>query len=161
VQAHLREIVVNQTVRMGIVGRASDRVGRMAQSPAARPAREPVTGGEPEEELHQQAQEGFRLQTSYQDCGQMFEREGFGAIPVCVDSAGDVSIVEDAAKHGPHVHPGKPMAATHEYADSIIAAAEESGIKVMIGYRNYFRCILEDRPVERVASLRGEGQYRK
>jgi predicted dehydrogenase len=130
--------MADSIVRMGIVGMTSDHVWGMAQNLAALPAVRLVTGAEPYEALRQEAQERFHLQTLYEDYLEMFQKEKLDAIVVCGDNAGKADIVEEAAKHGVHVYQDKPMAATLAQADRIIAAAEQSGIKVMVAYHNYF-----------------------
>ena len=129
---------MKKTIKMGIVGMTSDHVWNMAQNLAALPAVELTTGAEPYEELGQQVQERFHLQTVYQDYQEMLEKEDVDAILVCGDNAGKADIVEEAAKRGVHVYQDKPMAATLAQADRIVAAAERSGIKVMVAYHNYF-----------------------
>ena len=123
---------------MGIVGMTSDHVWRMAANLAALPPVELVTGADPHEELRQEVQERFNLKTVYQDCGEMLEKEEVDAILACGDNAGKADIVEEAAGHGVHVYQDKPMSATLAQADRIVAAAEESGIKVMVAYHGYF-----------------------
>jgi len=130
--------MVEKVVRMGIVGMTSDHVWFMGESLAALPAVELVTGAEPYEELRQQAQDRFHLKTLYEDYREMFKKEELDAILVCGDNGGKADIVEEAARHGAHVCQDKPMAATLAQADRILAAAEESGIKVMIAYHTYF-----------------------
>ena len=125
-------------IRMGIVGMTNDHVWSMGQSLAALPTVELVAGAEPHVELREQVRARFGLQTVYDDYRAMFARERLDAILVCSDNASKVTIIEEAAKHGLHVYADKPMAATLAQADRICAAAERSGIKVMIAYHFYF-----------------------
>jgi len=129
---------MNNAIKIGIVGMTSDHVWNMAQNLAALPAVELVTGAEPYEELRQQVQERFGLQTVYEDYHEMLEKEALDAILVCGDNAGKAETVEEAARRGVHVYQDKPMAATLAQADRIVAAAERSGIKVMVAYHTYF-----------------------
>ena len=130
--------MTEKALRMGIVGMTSDHVWGMATNLAALPAVELVTGSEPYPELRQQAQERFNLQTTYADYEELLDKEQVDAILVCGDNGGKADIVEAAARHGVHVYQDKPMAATLAQADRIIAAAEQSGITVMVAYHNYF-----------------------
>jgi predicted dehydrogenase len=130
---------VSNVIKVGIVGMTSDHVWGMAANLGALPAVELVTGADPHQELREQVQERYDLRTVYSDYGEMFEKEEIDAILACGDNAGKADIVEAAAEHGVHVYQDKPMAATLAQADRIVAAAETSGIKVMVAYHNYFR----------------------
>lgn len=127
------------TIHIGIVGMTSDHVWRMARNLGALPTVELISGADPHEELRQEVKERFDLNTVYQDYRDMFEQEDVDAVLVCGDNASKGDIVEEAAKRRIHVYQDKPMAATLAQADRIVDAAEESGIKVMIAYHNYFR----------------------
>jgi len=129
---------VNGTIRIGIVGMTSDHVWRMAGNLGALPQVELVTCADPDEELRQEVRACFSLKTAYADYGEMFEKEELQAILACGDNAEKADIVEAAAQHGVHVYQDKPMSATLAQADRIIAAAEESGIKVMVAYHPFF-----------------------
>jgi len=130
--------MADASIRVGIVGMTSDHVWNMATNLGALPSVELVTGADPHEELRREVQERFNLKTTYSDYKDMFEREEVDAILACGDNAGKAEIVETAASYGVHVYQDKPMAATLAQADRILAAAERSGIKVMVAYHNYF-----------------------
>jgi predicted dehydrogenase len=134
----LREAMMGKTLKFGIVGMTSDHVWGMGANLAALPQVEIVTGAEPVGELRDRAKERFGLATVYEDMREMYANEEVDAILVCSDNAAKAGIVEEAAKHGVHVYQDKPMAATLAQADRMIAAAEAAGIKLMIGYHNYF-----------------------
>jgi len=123
---------------MGVVGMTSDHVWYMARNLAELPTVELITGAEPYEELCQQAQERFHLNTVYGDYREMFAKEELDAIVFCGDSAAKADVVEEAAQYGVHVYLDKPMSATLAQADRIVAASEGSGIKVMVAYHPYF-----------------------
>jgi len=130
--------MVSKTLKFGIVGMTSDHVWGIGANLAALPQVEIVTGAEPIEELRARAQDRFGLGSVYADHREMHEEEEIDAIVVCSDNAAKAGIVEEAVKHGVHVYQDKPMAATLAQADRILAAAEESGVKVMVAYHNYF-----------------------
>lgn len=131
--------MAKKVLKMGIVGMTSDHIWRsMGPNLAALPAVELVTGAEPYQELRQRAQERFHIQTAYEDYRDMFANEELDAIVVCSDSGAKADIVEESAKYGVHVYLDKPMAATLAQADRIVAASEDSGIKVMVAYHPYF-----------------------
>ncbi len=130
--------MAKKALKMGIVGMTSDHVWNMARNLAALPTVDLITGAESYEELRQQAQERFHLNTVYGDHHEMFAKEELDAIVVCSDNAAKADIVEEAAQHGVHVYLDKPMSATLAQADRIVAASEASGIKVMVAYHPYF-----------------------
>ena len=129
---------MSKTLRIGIVGMTSDHVWGMGSRLAAIPGVELITGAEPHRELRDRAQERFGLKTVYDDDVEMYEKESVDAILVCSDNAAKADIVEEAARYGVHVYQDKPMAATLEQADRMVAAAENAGIKLMIAYHTFF-----------------------
>jgi predicted dehydrogenase len=129
---------VSKSIRFGIVGMTSDHVWGMAQRLAALPAVELVAAADPHEELTQRAQQRFGIKAVYDDHRKMYEKEKVDAVLICADNAAKVDLVDEAAKRGVHVYQDKPMAATLAQADRIVAAAEKSGIKLMVAYHNYF-----------------------
>jgi predicted dehydrogenase len=135
-----KETDLSQNVlKMGIVGMTSDHIWRsMGPNLAALPAVDLVTGAEPYQELRDRAVARFGLQSVYEDYRDMFANEELDAIVVCSDSGAKADIVEESAAHGVHVYLDKPMSATLAQADRIVAAAEGSGIKVMVAYHAYF-----------------------
>jgi predicted dehydrogenase len=129
---------MTQTLRMGIVGMTSDHIWNMAQNLVDLPTVDLITGADPHPDLAEQVKERFHLNTVYQDREEMFEKEDVDAIMICGDNASKADIVEEAAQHGVHVYQDKPMGATLAQADRILAAAETSGIKVMVAYHTSF-----------------------
>jgi predicted dehydrogenase len=129
---------MSDTLRIGIVGMTSDHVWGMGSRLAAIPGVELITAADPHEELQQRAQERFGLRSVYAEDTEMYANEQVDAILVCSDNAAKAGIVAEAARQGVHVYQDKPMAATLEQADRMIAAAEDAGIKLMVGYHNYF-----------------------
>jgi predicted dehydrogenase len=130
---------MSNVIKVGIAGMTSDHVWGMAANLGALPAVELVAGADPHRELREQVKERYALGAVYADYAEMLENEELDAILACGDNAGKADIVEAAAEHGVHVYQDKPMAATLAQADRIVAAAESSGIKVMVAYHNYFR----------------------
>jgi predicted dehydrogenase len=129
---------VKNSLKMGLVGMTSDHVWNMAQNLVDLPTVDLVTGADPHQDLAEQVQERCHLKTIYQDYVEMFDKENVDAIMICGDNASKAGIVEEAARRGVHVYQDKPMAATLSQADQILAAAERSGIKLMVAYHTVF-----------------------
>jgi predicted dehydrogenase len=68
----------------------------------------------------------------------MLEREDLDAVLVCADNATKAEIATAAARRGVHVYQDKPMAASLEQADRILAAAADAGITLMVAYHSAF-----------------------
>ena len=72
--------------------------------------------------------------TAYAEFGEMFQREGLDAVVVATPEPlhRDATVV--AAAHGCAILVEKPIAATLEDADAMIAACDEAGVPLMVGY---------------------------
>jgi predicted dehydrogenase len=71
---------------------------------------------------------------AYTDYREMFERETLDAVIVATPETIHREPVVLAAQHGCHVFVEKPLAATLEDADAMIAACEQHGVMMMVGY---------------------------
>ena len=132
-----------QKVHMGIVGLTSDHVWQMGDGLAALPEVALVAAAEPYPELCARATQQWRLGRTYPDYRAMLDGEALDAILVCGDNAGKAEIAEAAAERGIHVYQDKPMAATLAQADRILAAAERSGIVLMVAYHIAFHPVYD------------------
>ncbi len=130
--------MATRKLRVGIVGMTYDHVWSMAQSLVALPSVELVAAADPHAELREQARTRFSLPAVYEDYHLMFDQERLEALLVCSDNADKAEIIEAAAERKLHVCVDKPMSATLAQADRICAAAERSGIRVMVAYHFYF-----------------------
>jgi len=70
----------------------------------------------------------------YSDHEALLEREQLDAVYVFADNATGASLAEVAASRGLHVLIEKPMAASLEGADRMLAAAQRSGARLMINW---------------------------
>jgi predicted dehydrogenase len=125
-------------LKVGIAGMTSDHVWGMGGNLAALSKVELVAGAEPNKDRAEEVCGRFGLNRVYDDYLKLFQAEELDAVLVCCDNATKADIVELAAKHQVHVYQDKPMSATLAQADRIVAAAEASGIKVMVAYHPVF-----------------------
>ncbi len=129
---------MKSSLRMGLVGMTSDHVWNMAQNLVDLPTVDLITGADPHQDLAEEVQQRCHLKTIYGDYREMFDKEQVDAIMICGDNASKADIVEEAARRGVHVYQDKPMGASLAQADRILAAAEGSGIKLMVAYHTTF-----------------------
>lgn len=71
---------------------------------------------------------------AYTDYREMLERESVDAVLVTTPETDHREPVELAARRGFHVFVEKPLAATLEDADAMIAACDTHGVRLMVGY---------------------------
>ncbi len=71
---------------------------------------------------------------AYTDFREMLQRESLDAVIVTTPETDHREAVVRAAECGYHVFVEKPMAATLEDADAMIAACDRQGVKLMVGY---------------------------
>ena len=71
---------------------------------------------------------------AYRDWREMLDHESLDIVYVFTDNAAGPDVAVAAAEHGMHVLVEKPMAATLEGAERMIAAAEAAGVRLMINW---------------------------
>ncbi|WP_430790694.1 Gfo/Idh/MocA family protein [Virgibacillus flavescens] len=75
----------------------------------------------------------------YSDYKELLKDESIDVVHVCTPNISHAEISIAAMRADKHVMCEKPMAKTSEEAEQMIAAAEETGKKLTIGYNNRFR----------------------
>ena len=70
---------------------------------------------------------------AYTDAAQVFARPEIGAVMVTTPNGLHTQLVLDAAAAGKHIYCEKPMAFTVAECDRMIAAAEQAGVRLMVG----------------------------
>jgi UDP-N-acetylglucosamine 3-dehydrogenase len=120
-------------LRVGIVGCGSITKYRHAPEYAYNDAAEIVAFCDPNlERAALMAEEyGGKVYTDYLD---MFQNEALDAVSICTPNLYHAPISIAAARAGFHVLCEKPMAASETEALRMIAAAEESGVVLMVGH---------------------------
>lgn len=76
---------------------------------------------------------------AYSDYNELLKDESIDVVHVCTPNAAHCPITVAAFEAGKHVMCEKPMAATTENAEKMMAAWKKSGKKFTIGYQNRFR----------------------
>ena len=98
---------------------------------------------------------------AYVDYTELLENEEIDAVSVCTPNSLHAPVSIAALKAGKHVLCEKPMATSNEEAEAMIAAANESGKKLMIGHNQRFvashvkaRSIIESGALGKIYSFR-------
>lgn len=99
----------------------TDRIEIVAAADAHAPLLERVT-------------QEFGVDHCFESAREMFEACEIDVLQICTSNAAATDVVEQAAQRGIHVMLEKPMAATLEQADRMLAAAERSEILFMINW---------------------------
>lgn len=76
----------------------------------------------------------FGVLRTYDSFTTMLESEQLDIVQVATPNAQHAEVVEAAAAAGVHCMVEKPMAATLEQADRMVAAVEESGVRLMVNW---------------------------
>jgi predicted dehydrogenase len=85
-------------------------------------------------ELGRKVQERYRISRLYADHLELAQDPEIEAVAVSADFALQGEIAKDLLRAGKHVFMEKPMAVSVQQAESILAAGQESGKKLMVGY---------------------------
>jgi len=85
-------------------------------------------------ELGKKVQSRFRIPHLYPSHRELIARPDVDAIAVSADFAVQAEIAREALDAGKHVFMEKPMAVSVEQADRILAAAQRTGARLMVGY---------------------------
>lgn len=83
---------------------------------------------------------------------ELFKRSGAEAVTICTPSSTHVEVALQAIEHGLNLFVEKPLASTAEEALKVVKAAEEGGVKLMVGHIERF-----NPGVRRVKSILREG----
>ena len=123
-----------ERVRLGYIG-----CGFMAQKVhipnfVSIPDCELIGLAEVRSELGKTVQTRFSIPQLYQDHAELAQNPDIEAVAVSADFALQGEIAKDLLLAGKHVFMEKPMAVSTEQAEAIVAASQESGKKLMVGY---------------------------
>ena len=122
-----------ETYRVGVAGLIHDHVWGMLRWWKELSGAELVAAADVNPPLLEKVKHEFGVKT-YASYAEMFEREDLDIVTVALDNATTVDAVEAAAARGIHVLSEKPMAATLEQADRMLAACEQARIELMINW---------------------------
>jgi len=125
---------MSATYRVGVAGLIHDHVWNMLRWWKESQDAELVAVADENAPLRERAQGEFGIARAFTDYREMLDREPLDILMIAVDNAGTAEIVEAAAQKKIHVMSEKPMAATLEQADRMLAAARKAGIQLMINW---------------------------
>ena len=119
--------------RIGVAGLTHDHVWGNLENLDASPSAEFAAVADPNQPLLDRVTEQCGC-TAYKSHQEMIERESLDAVYVFCDNAAGADVTVIAAEHGCHVLVEKPMAATLEGAERMIAATDKAGVRLMINW---------------------------
>ncbi len=124
---------MTKTYRIGVAGLTHDHVWGNLENLAESDKAELAAVADPNRPLLDRVTQQHKC-AAYTDIGEMIDREPLDAVYVFCDNAQGADVAVEAARRGLHVMVEKPMAATREGADRMIAAAEAAGVRLMINW---------------------------
>ncbi len=122
-----------KTFRIGVVGLTHDHVWGNLENVAALANAELAAVADPHQPLLDRVTQKYGC-AAYLDHKEMVERESLDVAYVFTDNAQGAEVGAWAARQGLQVMVEKPMAATLEGAERLMAAAEEAGVRLMINW---------------------------
>lgn len=120
--------------RVGVAGLIHDHVWNMLRWWKELDGADLVAAADVNPPLLEKARAEYGVTSVYASYAEMLDREDLDIILVAVDNAGTADIVEAAAAKGVHVMSEKPMAATLEQADRMVAACRRARVELMINW---------------------------
>lgn len=124
---------MKKPIRFGIVGLTHDHVWPNLKALAALEDGTLAAAADPNQPLLDRVKEQFGCPT-YHDHKEMAEREQLDAVFICSDKAAGAEQTVWAAERGLHVMIEKPMAATLDGAERMVAATEKANVRLMINW---------------------------
>ncbi|MDF2441610.1 MAG: hypothetical protein JWN98_2594 [Abditibacteriota bacterium] len=123
-----------KTYRVGVASMVHDHVWSELGHWAKIPNVEIVAAGDINEDLRARIQDKYNVPQIYNSWQEMIEQADLDIVQAASENNVAADIVEACAAKGLHVISEKPMSATLEQANRMIAAMESSGIKLMINW---------------------------
>ncbi len=114
-------------VGVGLIGELHARI--FSEIPTA----DLVAVADPDEERARKIGERFHCEYRL-DPSELFNRKDIEAVSICTPDKYHVEPAVDAAKAGKHILLEKPIARTVEDAEKIKKAAEDNGVRLMVGH---------------------------
>ena len=123
-----------KTYRVGVASLVHDHVWGELGHWSKMPNVELVAAGDINEDLRARIKEKYNVPQIYNSWQEMIEQADLDIVQAASENNVAADIVEACAAKGLHVISEKPMSATLEQANRMIAAMEKSGIKLMINW---------------------------
>ncbi len=122
-----------ETYRIGVAGLTHDHVWGNLENLAASENAELVAVADPNQPLLDRVTKQYGC-SAYTNIPEMIDHAPLDAVYVFCDNAQGAQVAVQAAQRGLHVMVEKPMAATLDGADRMIAAADAAGVRLMINW---------------------------
>ncbi len=123
-----------QTYRVGVAGLIHDHVWSMLRWWKELDGAELVAAADANPPLLEKVRTEFGVGRLYSTAAQLLEREELDIVLVALDNATTADAVELAAARGVHVMTEKPMSATLEQADRMVAACQKARVELMVNW---------------------------
>lgn len=123
-----------ETYRVGIAGLIHDHIWGMLRWWKQMEGAELVAAADANPPLLDRIRTEYGVERLYHSPAEMFDAEKLDIVTITMDNAGTADVVEQAAARGIHVMSEKPMSATVEQAQRMVAAARRAGIQLMINW---------------------------
>jgi len=120
--------------RVGVAGLIHDHVWPMLRWWRELEGAELVGTADPNRPLLERARSEYGIERSYASYEELFDRESLDIVLIAADNAGTADLVELAAAHQVHVMSEKPMSATLEQADRMVAACRRAGVELLVNW---------------------------
>ena len=121
-------------LRLGIAGLEHDHVWGELRHWRGVEGVEIVAAADPNQPLLDKVREEQGVDRLYRDAREMIDREDLQLLQIAGDNASSADVVEYAAPRGIHMIVEKPMAATLEQADRMLAAVEKAGVLLLVNW---------------------------
>ena len=120
--------------RVGVAAMVHDHVWGELGHWASHPGVEIVAAGDVNQELRERAASEYGVAHVYESWQAMLEQEELNIVQAASENSVAADIVEACAARGIHVVTEKPMSATLEQANRMVAAAERSEIRLLVNW---------------------------
>lgn len=120
--------------RVGVAMMVHDHVWGELQHWSALSNVEIVAAGDPNSDLRDRIRAEYNVPRLYESWQEMIEKEDLDIVQAAAENSAGAEIVEACAAKGIHVISEKPMSATLEQANRMVAAAAKAGTLLMVNW---------------------------
>jgi predicted dehydrogenase len=133
-----------KTYRLGVAAMVHDHVWGELKHWAKLPNVEIVAAGDVNQDLRDRIKAEYNVPRLYNSWQEMVENEQLDIVQAAAENNQGADIVEACAAKGIHVISEKPMAATLDQANRMVAAAERAGIRLMINWPTAWNAAIQE-----------------
>lgn len=123
-----------KTYRVGVIGLIHDHVWGLLRHWRDIDNVELVAAADVNPPLLEKVATEFGVTTGYASYAELLEREALDIVTLALDNAGTAHAVEASAARGLHILNEKPMSATLEQADRMVAACEKANVQLLVNW---------------------------